>query len=153
MSDGSIRYEGDKIDTFIIKKLSIFFINILGERRVKLIGLISTIIGIIDIIAWILSISYQVIPISYNEYTFYVVGFGFLLVVIGLFFLKMYKYKHESKCPKCKKDYAMDEHKDPYVKDIETSDGIRRTTTRFYKCKYCGYEETVVEKELIPYEE
>jgi hypothetical protein len=153
VSDGSIRYEGDIKDTFFIEKFSIFFINRLGERKVKNIGIISTIIGIIDIIAWILSISYEVIPITLNKYSPYVVGVGFLLVIFGLFFLKIYKYKRISKCSKCNKEYAMEEYKDPDVKEVDTSEGTRRTTTRFYKCKYCGYEETDVDKELIPYDE
>ena len=153
VSDGSIRYEGDTKDTFIIEKFSIFFINRLGERKVKYIGIISTIIGIIDVIGWIVSITNNIIPMTYNKYTSYVVGFGFLLFLFGLLFLKMHTYKIESKCPKCNKDYAMEEYKDPDVKEVDTSEGTRRTTTRFYKCKDCGFEETDVEKELIRYEE
>lgn len=153
VSDGSIRYEGDTRDTFVIEKFSIFFINRLGERKVKYIGIISTIIGIIDVIGWILSITNNIIPMTYNKYTFYVVGFGFLLFIFGLLFLKMHTYKVESKCPKCKKDYAMEEYKDPEVKEVDASKGTRIATTRFYKCKYCGYEDTVIEKGFIPYEE
>ncbi len=153
VSDGSIRYEGDTRDTFFIEKFSIFFINRLGERKVKYIGIISTIIGIIDVIAWIVSITNNIIPMTYNKYTFYVVGFGFLLFIFGLLFLKMHTYKIESKCPKCSRDYAMEEYKDPKVEDIDTREGTRRTTTRYYKCKYCGHEEEDVDKELIPYDE
>jgi hypothetical protein len=153
VSDSSIRYEGDVKDTFFIEKFSMFFINLLSERKVKYIGIISTIIGIIDIIGWTVSITYDIIPMTFNKYTTYVVGFGFLLIIIGLLFYKLYTHKILSKCPKCNKEYAMEEYKEPKVKDIDTRDGTRRTTTRFYKCKYCGYEEEDVDKELIPYDD
>lgn len=153
ISDGTITYEGDIRDNFFIEKSSIFLINFLGERKVKYIGLITTIVGIIDVIAWVVSITNDIIPMTYNKYTFYVVGFGFLLVIFGLLFLKLLTYKIERKCPKCNKDYAMEEYRDPDVKEVETSEGLRKKTTRYYKCKYCGNEDTIIEKDLIPYEE
>lgn len=149
----SATYNGDVRNIFLLEKSSIFFINLLGEKKVKYIGLLSTILGIIDVIGWIVSITNRIIPMTYNGYTFYVVGLGIILIIIGIIFLKMHSYKIQSKCSKCNKDYSMQEFKDPNVKEVETSEGVRKTTTRFYKCKYCGYEDTDVEKELIPYEE
>lgn len=88
-----------------------------------------------------------------NNYGALILLVGFVLVIIGLSLMALVGYKHESRCPKCKRNYAMEEYKNPNVREVDTSEGTRRTTTRFLKCKYCGHEDTITEKKLIPYEE
>jgi glutaredoxin len=74
-------------------------------------------------------------------------------LIAGIYVLSVIKYKYESTCPRCKKHYAIGEKENPQIREVEAHDGIKRTTTHHYFCKYCDFEKKVPHTETIPYEE
>ncbi|MFY1112198.1 MAG: hypothetical protein AB3K77_11030 [Methanosarcinaceae archaeon] len=52
-------------------------------------------------------------------------------------------------CRACGKNAACEEFKRPDVKEIKQNFWALITTTRYYRCKYCGHEDIEVEKQRI----
>lgn len=156
--DNSKTYSIDKMDLSTHESRSISLINKYGEKKPLIVGAISLLAGIFTIITGFSSLlndinvfswipSWLAVPEGFSPY---LIGLGIIISFIGGYIISLIQYKYDSQCPKCKKHYALKEYGDPTVKDVETKEGIRRTTTRNYQCKYCGYKEPKKKNRFIP---
>lgn len=155
--DSSVSYELNMADVSGIESLSIYLTGKMGDSKVGIIGIIGLISGLITIfssfnsffdniriITWLPSFSKSIgIPL-------FIVGL--ILVTIGSILLNALRYKQDTRCDKCRKDYAYREYKSPYVKEVETREGTRKNTTRFLECRYCKDRVERKSHKIIPYE-
>jgi len=141
---GSKTYEVGKQNVFIEKMIAPPLIKKYGTKKVGIIGAISIIAGLITLLTWLNStpigkiISY--LPAFPESVSYWVFGFGSILLVIGLLLLMVINYYSSTKCAKCGKDFAYEEIEYPVRHDTDTKEGTWRTVTSTYKCKYCGHE-------------
>jgi tetratricopeptide (TPR) repeat protein/DNA-directed RNA polymerase subunit RPC12/RpoP len=145
-------YRVGKQNVFIEKLIAPPLIKKYGRKKVGIIGAISIIAGLITVLTWLNStpigkiISY--LPAFPESVSYWVLGFGFILLLIGSILLMVINYYSSTKCAKCGKDFAYEESEYPVRHDTDTKEGTWRTVTSTYKCKYCGHE---VEKKSPPY--
>ncbi len=158
--DSSINYPIGKIDVTNLEKSSIWIINKYGEKKPIVVGVISMSTSIITILSGLNSLlennkliswfpSWLTIP---SNYAIYVLIVGFVLLSFGAYLLSLVHYKYDSQCLKCKKHYAMREVGTPNVREVKALDGIKRTTTREHKCRYCSFFKKTAHIETVPYE-
>jgi hypothetical protein len=152
VSDNSVNYKTSKENVFFSKK-AYFLIDRYGEKNIRLIGLINLIASIITLFVWINSnfpngITFPYLPVVSKEVATLLLFLWIGLLLIGAFFIGLVSYSSSSKCENCKKKQAYEEKKSN-VKEINTSEGIRKITYRNYKCKFCGHEVTREFNELI----
>lgn len=153
-NNNTVSYQGDKENVFIFEKISPILMKKYGRKKIGVFGFISLISGLITIFTWLNSIStFKIFPflsdfeLLHSKLFFYL---GILLFFIGAILLSVLSYHESAKCKNCGKEYAYKEYKDPYVQETKTSKGVRRITTRYYICKFCGYEDSIKSKETIP---
>ncbi len=151
--DNSATYDGDKENTFILELISPFLIKKYGKTKIGIGSIISFISGLITIGLWLNSSSnnelYEFLPSSdvfISQWFFY---FGIVLIIVGGLFFAVLNYHSNTKCENCKKEFAYRETKDPKVEEVNTSQGTRVNTTRYYKCKFCDHESTPVNRVLL----
>ena len=149
----SVTYEGDTENVFVLKIISPFLIKRYGKKNIGIVSLISLISGLITIFSWINSrVTVQSIPyvpvFSFSNSNGFLY-FGIFLLFFGALLVSILFYHRNTKCKKCKKEFAYEEYKDPLVEEIKTSDGTRKTTTRSYKCKFCGHEDIRKDTEIL----
>jgi hypothetical protein len=138
--DNSINYETDKQDFWLFELIAPPLIEKLGIPKILVIGSVSIVAGLLSIIAPAYKISFP--------FLFWV---GAVLLIVGVFFIAVFRYHSQTRCKKCNQEFAYEEIDTPTVKEVTTSDGyIKKTTTRKYKCKYCGDIDTRKTNETIP---
>ena len=151
--DNNVTYEGDKENNFILQIISPVLIRKYGKKNVGITGFISFISGLITISTWFNSLSENnLFPFLPSIDTFssqMVLYLGLILVVIGILLFSVITYHSANQCKKCKEEFAYDENRDPTIEEVKTVDGTKIKTTRYYKCKFCGYEETAVIKRTV----
>lgn len=146
-NSNTVEYQGDKKNFFVLKRISPFLINKYGEKNIRISGLISLISSLITIFSW-----FGVFPfmsqfeVIHSSLFFY---FGIFLFFAALLLLGTASYYKSRICNKCNREFAYEEYKDPSVQEIKTSQGVRRMTTRYYKCKFCGNEDIKDIKETV----
>lgn len=141
--DNSVRYETDKQDFWIFELSAPYLIEKMGKPKLFISGLVSIGIGLVIIIGIIYKFTFP-----------YQSWLGLLFLLIGLFFVAIVKYHSYTQCKKCSKEFAYDEIGVPQVREVTTSDGyIKKTTTRKYKCKFCGHVDTRKQNETIAHHE
>ncbi|MFH1332976.1 MAG: hypothetical protein ABIH53_01930 [archaeon] len=152
--DKSVTYDIDKHDTTVVENLSIFVTNRYGEKKPTILGAISTLVGLLEMWFSIKSVfplfGFDWIPTINANLANGLFIMGLVLLVFGIFLIILVQYKHESRCQKCGKFYAMKETGEPTAKEVHVKDGIRRTTYREYTCKYCGNKKNEKYLEFIP---
>ncbi len=156
--DNSKIYTVDKIDMSTHESHSIFIINKFGEKKPLIFGVVTFIAGIFTIITGLNSLMPDINIFSWvplwlavsPNFAPYSIAIGILLASLGGYLISLIQYKYDSQCPKCKKHYGMEEIGKPKVRETETKEGLRRTTTRAYKCKFCNYEKTKDYNDFIP---
>lgn len=158
IQDNSISYEINAKDIRNIEGFSIYLTNHLSEKKITIAGGISLIAGLLSIFTSLNSFVsnphiFKWLP-SFSE------GFGIPLMVIGIIlfisgyvFLNALRYKEDTKCKSCGKDYAYKPYKDSNVREVETKRGTRQTIIDYYKCRDCGHEIERKSNRFIPYEE
>ena len=129
----AVTYEVDKEDVDTLEWWSKFLIGRIGERRTKLTTLISGLLGILSTLSSIYKV--PELPTAAAVYPIYA-AFVFFLVAVG--FGAALRYRIDSRCVKCNTFYAMKEIGEPVQRDVKVKGGIRRTTTRLYKCAKCS---------------
>ncbi|WP_319507770.1 hypothetical protein [uncultured Methanolobus sp.] len=155
--DNSKNYEVDADDVTFLKKVSPYLINNYGKEKVGIIAAISLIASIITILSLVNPVisgekAIPFLPTIPQDYNTLVIGIFFILILIGVTFLNAVYYHSSTKCKKCNQDFAYEPFGKVKVRDIDTVDGTRRTTTKTYKCKFCGdidkrTTNTLIEKE------
>ncbi|MBS3168503.1 hypothetical protein J4216_05220, partial [Candidatus Woesearchaeota archaeon] len=89
-----------------------------------------------------------------QQYSILILVVGFLVIILGISILILVQYKYDSQCPNplCKKHYGLIESRNPIINEVKAHDGLKRTTKRFYKCKFCqqDYNPHAI-TETIPY--
>ena len=155
--DNSINYTGDRLDLTSIENFSKNITNNYDEKKVSLwagilagIGLIGDTISINSVLPSGTKII-NFIPKFNLTFGWIIFSVCLLFLIVGIWVISAIKYKYDSTCPKCSKHYAMKESKNPAIREVRAYDGIKRTTTRNYKCKYCSYEKEASHTETIPY--
>ncbi|MCK4795872.1 MAG: hypothetical protein KAT05_00750 [Spirochaetes bacterium] len=141
--DNSVEYNIDKKNVIFTERASIYLTNTIGEKKVRISGVISLIAGLIQIFTWLNSLVPDIKIIPYmpaisNSMATWLLYSGLAFLLIGGLLLRVLKYHSSSQCKNCKKHYAYKEIGTPTIKELGTSKGIRKTTTRYYKCKFCG---------------
>src|SRR3989344_1697924 len=153
--DNSVNYEVDFPDINNIETLSIYLTTHFKEKNIGIVGVIGLIGSLISIFTLLNSFMNNVQFISWLPKFPQSIGYIFLIIgvilfVFGSMLLNSLKYKQHAKCKSCGKEYAYKPHKDSNVRDIETKDGVRRTTIDYYKCRYCGNEIERKSHQFIP---
>jgi hypothetical protein len=163
-SENYSKYEGRKendnifwnIFTAFIEKLAPLFISRFDESKTILLGFSVAILGFLISSSPFLFFSdnnLSIIPddAGYKlEFTFL---FGYFLVIIAALILSIVLIGNHTKCKKCNKDFGYKEVKRPLIEETRCSDGIRKKTTRYYKCQYCGDEKNVPMERTIKYKD
>mgnify|MGYP001264868801 CR=1 FL=1 len=145
--NNTVEYQGDKEDSFVLKRVSPYLIKKYGEKNIRFSGLISLTSGLITILSW-----FGIFPFVSNfkfihsSFFFYL---GMFLFLVASLLLGISSYYESRKCKRCNREFAYEEYKDPSIQEIKTSKGVRRMTTRYYKCKFCGNEDTKNIKETV----
>ncbi|ADN37307.1 conserved hypothetical protein [Methanolacinia petrolearia DSM 11571] len=126
--DNSIKYDIDKENNFFFDALSPYLIRKLGKTKVLGIGAGSSILGFLSMFKGIEGPSYSIF-----------LWMGFFLLIFGFVFIGVIKHYLNTKCKNCNREFAYEEIGSPQRREVQTSDGlIKQTTTRQYRCKYCG---------------
>jgi len=145
-------YKVNKENVIIEKIIAPHLINNYGKKKVGIVGVITSIAGLIAIFTWVNSISFgkvfSYLPAFPESVSKFVLVFGIILLLVGILLLNAVNYHSSTKCKKCGKDFAYEEIEYPVRQDTETKEGIWRTETRTYECKYCGNVEKI---EFPPY--
>ncbi|MBS3158382.1 hypothetical protein J4206_03780 [Candidatus Woesearchaeota archaeon] len=142
--DNAKRYNISKREISFIKNLSINLINRFGEKKLKVIAIISFIVSVITYISGIATTIPEVfhppqwLPKISIDWMPYIMLLPTLLLGLGVFLVTIVKYKYESRCTNCKEFYALEEVGDADVKEVEAYEGVHQTITRTYKCNKCG---------------
>ncbi len=152
--DNSVKYEIDKEDVTFLKKISPHLIGRFGKKKIGLTGAISFIFSIIGILTGINSTTpnvriYPYLPAFPNNYANSVLISSFILLALAVILFVVMQYHASNQCKKCNKEYAYEEVGTPTVKEIETSEGIRKDTTSVYECKFCGDLDVRKDSELL----
>ena len=63
------------------------------------------------------------------------------LVILSEEYTDTVKYYRDSRCKKCGKDFALEEFREPKIEEISTVENYTITVTRYWKCKFCGFED------------
>ncbi len=155
--DNSVNYEVDKEDTTFLKNISPYLIGRFGKKKIGLGGAISLIFGVIGILTGFNSVPnvkmYPYLPSIPNPYANSILILSFVLLAFGVILFSALQYHASSQCNRCNKEYAYEEVGTPSVKEIKTSEGVRKITTRTYKCKFCGDEDVRKDSEVIETED
>jgi hypothetical protein len=142
----NVTYEGEKEDVAFFQKNAPRLIRKYGREKLGIVEFVSFIAGIITIATWFNSSSGDKLVPYFPSIAIlnspYVLIFGCILILIGAIILGVLNYHSVTRCKECKKDFAYIEFKNPKVEEIKTSKGTRISTTRYYKCKFCGHENT-----------
>jgi len=149
----NVTYEGDKENNFVLQIISPFLIKKYGRKNVGIAGFISFISSLITISTWFNSSSgnnfFPFLPSIDILSSRWILYLGFGLLVIGILLISVLAYHSATRCENCKKEFAYDEIRDPKIEQIKTLEGTRIKTTRYYKCKFCGHEDTAVSKRTV----
>lgn len=159
--DSSRTYEVDQVDVTLEQTIAPKLINKYGRRKVGIAGILSIVASIITIVSGYKSLIYDSsvssnfpsffdwVPSLSKDFGMYIIGIGVILLFIGAYLFKILEYHVSTQCEKCDKEFAYEEVGTPSVRDVETREGIRRTTTRQYKCRFCGHKITRKFHDLI----
>lgn len=130
--DNSIRYDVDKENNLFYDLISPYLIEKLGIKKVLGLGLITLVTGGLSIFGSTGSTS--------NNTLFWI---GAILLFFCIVFFGVLIHYSNTKCQNCNREFAYEELGTPQVREVQTADGyIKQTTTRQYKCKYCGDVQT-----------
>ncbi len=159
--DNSISYTGNKLDFTLIENLSKYMTNNYNEQKVSLWAGALAIIGLLGDFISINSILPNTIKMinfmpKFNSTVGWIIFIACsILLIVGFYILSAVKHKYDSTCPKCKEHYSIMEKEHPQVREVESHDGIKKTTTRYYYCKNqnCDFEKKVPYTETIPYDD
>ncbi len=151
--DNSVKYEVDKEDVTFLKNISPYLIGRFGKKKIGLTGAITLIAGIIGILtgfnSTIPNVKMYPLPAVSSPYANSVLILSFVFLALGVILFAVIQYHASSQCKKCNNEYAYKEVGTPTVKEIETSEGIRKVTTRTYECKFCGDVDVRKDSELL----
>ncbi|PIU62161.1 hypothetical protein COS83_02895 [archaeon CG07_land_8_20_14_0_80_38_8] len=153
-----VKYPTSKVNVANLEKFSKWIINKYGERKPIIVGGILALLGLSGILFSLNSISdifFSFLPSWFKAPSDIAVPFIVISVIIfglGCYLLSLIQYKYESKCPKCNTFYALEEIGVPAVRQVKAHDGVKKTTTRHYKCKFCDFTKSEPFTETIPYE-
>lgn len=152
ISDNSVNYKTTKENVFIFQK-AYFLINKYGEKNIGIIGLINLSASMITMLVWINSnfpngVISPYLPVVSDKVATLLLFLWIGLLLIGSFFIGLVQYSTSSKCENCKKKQAYEEI-NSNIREINTSEGLRKITSRDYKCMSCGHEVTRESNELI----
>ncbi|MEK6982931.1 MAG: hypothetical protein AABX33_00015 [Nanoarchaeota archaeon] len=160
VTDNAKVYNVDRIDNSFIEKDSIKIINRYGEKRPKIFGIVGFVAGIVTIVTGITSYlttdnvfvsSIKWLALFPKSWGIPLIVIGVVLLAFGSFLIRAIEHKYESRCPKCKRFYAVEEKEDPVVRDVDVKGGIRRTIKVKEGCKHedCDYENVRTKNEFI----
>ncbi len=144
VKDNSSIYQVDREDVHGMEKFSMWVMRKIGETRAKVTAIVTVLLGGGGVFS-ITSPSVQVPASLLTPLAF--TSFGFILV--GAAMVAALQYKADSRCVKCNKFYAMQEHGVPTVKEVPRRGGAQKSTTRHYKCRFCGEESSKTKNEFI----
>ncbi len=152
--DNSVKYEVDKEDVTFLRNISPYLIGRYGKKKIGFTGGISLILSVIGILTGFNSTTpnvklYPYLPAVPNSYANSVLILSFVFLALGIILFAVIQYHTSSQCRKCNQEYAYEEVGTPTVKEVKTSEGIRKVTTRTYKCKFCGDVDVRTDSELI----
>jgi hypothetical protein len=132
----TLHYNGTRKNNFLYKMISELIVGYLGKTKVRNVGVGSVIAGTI------LTLS------SGNNVNLYFFYLGLLLIFIGCLFIYALFHSNTTTCKKCSKEFAYYEYKNPDIQEIKEPKRIIETTTTYFKCKYCGYEDNITKTEM-----
>lgn len=149
----NVTYEGDKEQNFILKTISPFLIRKYGKKNVGITGFISIIFGLLTDLTWFNSSSgnnlFSFLPSIDTFSSQWVLYIGLIFTGIGAVLFSVFTYHSANQCKKCEKEFAYDEINDPKIEEVKTVNGTKIKTTRYYRCKFCGYEDAVIKKTVV----
>ena len=153
VTDNSVNYEVNKEDLAFLTTISPYLIRRFGVKKIGYTGVISLIFSVIGLLTGFNSstpnVIYPYIPAFPNSYANSILIISFFFLALGMILRTVIKYHTSSQCNKCNKDFAYEEVRTPTVKEVTTSEGIRKVTTRTYECKFCGDVDVKTEREYI----
>lgn len=138
------RYTIEPEEPGIVALVSKILHRYVGDRSATAVAGLSTGLGILGILPELLQKPASLLSISIPLFWASV-----CLIVVGLGTRSALKYKAKRTCAECRSHYALEETRDAEVEDIEVKEGVRRKTSRFFKCVSCGFEEVRTDRELI----
>ncbi|MEA3191056.1 MAG: hypothetical protein QOD77_1638 [Thermoplasmata archaeon] len=122
-----------------------FFAAFLGELGTMVAGWLGALLGSLLVAGFLTE---KLPPQVQGGYAWLVLGLGIAVISGGVLLQRAAKHIKRSRCPSCKKPYALEEVGTPSARDVHTgggSDGkdrFERTVTRSFLCKECGKETT-----------
>ena len=142
-----VEYQGEKEDNSFIEFLCKTILENLGVKKTIISGLASFLIGVIGFFASINSLFptvkiFQYLPQLPSSISSPIFTLSIILLIIGSLLLGLFEYKQGTRCSKCGEFYALEEYKNPTVKEIKVKDGTRVNGIQYLKCSKCGNEQT-----------
>lgn len=141
-----VQYKGFKKNVFFLAQISPYVIRKIGEKNVKIVGLVSLISGLITIYLWVSSFNNNDSSFIHNLVSAHLT----LITYCGIFLFTVFflcvgikSYHSNTTCKNCNKEFAYKELENPDVEDVKTADGYIRTIKRHYTCQFCGYKESI----------
>ncbi|MFA5125384.1 MAG: hypothetical protein WC462_00070 [archaeon] len=135
--DKPITYPVEKENFAFLELIAKFVVDRVGDTKALIVSVVTTIAGALG-------------AFNLNTLGIYFVYLSWGVFFIGIILLASIIHKHfVSKCPSCKKHYAIDPIGQPTVTEIKVAEGVRKITNRDYKCKFCGYKFTTTNTDLL----
>jgi len=157
IKDNSVSYELNIQDNTFIENFSKYITKKLGDKKVAIWGLIELITGLISVFSSLNSffdnISFTWLPNFPKTIGIIFLIVGIILLLAGVVFLNSLKYKKDTTCEKCNKEYAYLQYKNPLVREVETREGTRKNIIEYLECRYCHDKIERKHHKIIPYEE
>ncbi len=146
-------YDGEPINTILDDTLAPIIIRNFGIIKSIIASVIFMLAGIISIFSSLNSFTnekyFDFLPSFPPNSIYLIIIISIFFFLIGYLFISSLYYYYRTKCKKCGEDFALKEYKDPLVHETTIRDGLRKTTWRYYKCKFCGDETTKKSKITI----
>lgn len=145
--DNAVTYEVEKEDVDFQIRVSRFLARLLGDKGALVATFLSLAGGVVSIFFSSLESRPAALPLDSSPALF---GVGSVLIAMGVLLWWSHKFRKNARCVACKAYYTLREVGDGQVREVKTSEGIRKTTTRTYQCSNCSHEMTKKATEILP---
>lgn len=134
--DNSTTYEIPHEPNKVYDAVLEFIVDKLGESATWGVGAGAFTLGSASLVVQVgqrPAIVIQVIP------SWLLVWFGWIAILLGALVLAAANHYRRTLCPRCRTKYALVQVSDTQVREVKTSEGIRKTKTWKERCSQCGY--------------
>ncbi|HWH08667.1 MAG TPA: hypothetical protein VNX21_05665 [Candidatus Thermoplasmatota archaeon] len=145
--DNAVTYEVEKEDVDFQVQLSRLLTQTLGEKKAQATAIAALATGVLSVFLGMLQPQAGVVQMAPSSA---LLGTGAALLVMGILLWWSVKFRRTTRCEACRAYYALREVGEGQVREVRTSEGIRKTTTRTYRCSRCSQIVTRKVAEVVP---